>query len=175
MIEILLRFKCNKYVMLKDLRKAFLMIKLKREEDKNRFCFFMKEEDELLCYRYNTLIFRFTTSPFILNYILKCHTEQYQPDEHTKILKNNFYVDNLHQTNNHPEELIAIDRLRESNFNEHSCNTKSEELKSIMAKENTICQHEDWKKILGYNLCVIQWHINILGLFYAKSILLEGQ
>ena len=46
MIEILLRFKTNKYVMLRDLGKAFLMIMLKRE-DENRFCFFVKDGDEL--------------------------------------------------------------------------------------------------------------------------------
>ena len=120
-----------------------LMIKLKREEDKNRFCFFVKDGDELLCYRYNTLDFGFTISPFIFNYILKYNIEKYQPDEHTEILKNNFYVNNLHETNYHPEELIkfykiVIDRLREGNFNVRSCNPTSEELESIMVNENTI-------------------------------------
>ena len=93
-VEILLRFQIKKYVMLRDIRKAFLMIKLKREEDKNRFSFFLKDGDELLCYRYNALIFGFTTSPFILNYILKYHIGQYQPDEYTEILKNNLFLDN---------------------------------------------------------------------------------
>ena len=103
------------------------------------------------------MIFVLTTSPFILNYVLKYHIEQYQPDEYTEILKNNFCVDNLHQINNHPEELIkfykiAIDRLWVGNFNIHTCNTNSEELKSIVIKENTISQHEEVReKILGYN------------------------
>ena len=142
--------------MLGDIRKAFWMIKLKRE-DKNRFCFFVKDGEELLFYRYYTLNFGFTTSPFILNYILKCHIERYQPDEYIKILKNNFYVDNIHQTNNHSKELIkfykiAIDRFQSDNFNVRSCNTNSEELKSIIVKKNIISQRvEDWEKILGYN------------------------
>ena len=50
----------------------------------------------------------FTTCPFILKYILKYHIEHYQLDEYTEILKNNFYVDNLHQTNNHTEEMIKF-------------------------------------------------------------------
>ena len=43
MLELLLLFRTNKYVMLADIRKAFLMIKLGSLEDRNRFCFFMKE------------------------------------------------------------------------------------------------------------------------------------
>ena len=41
--ESLLLFRTNKYVMLADIRKAFLMIKLGYLEDRNRFYFFMKE------------------------------------------------------------------------------------------------------------------------------------
>ena len=48
MIEIFFRFKTYKYVMLGDIRKAFQMIKLNRF-DKNRFRFFVKDGDELLC------------------------------------------------------------------------------------------------------------------------------
>ena len=40
LIEILLKFKMIKFVMLGDVKKAFLMIRLKTERDKNRFCFF---------------------------------------------------------------------------------------------------------------------------------------
>ena len=40
MIKLLLYFRSNKFTMISDIRKAFLMIKLGHEEDKNRFCFF---------------------------------------------------------------------------------------------------------------------------------------
>ena len=40
MCNFLILFCTNKYTLLGDLRKAFLMIKLKSEKDKNRFCFF---------------------------------------------------------------------------------------------------------------------------------------
>ena len=42
MLELLLIFRTNKYVMFADTRKAFLMFKLGSLEDRNRFCFFMK-------------------------------------------------------------------------------------------------------------------------------------
>ena len=41
MLKLLLLFKTNKHVMLADTRKAFLMIRLNSEKDKNRFCFFL--------------------------------------------------------------------------------------------------------------------------------------
>ena len=37
-----------------DRRKAFQMINLKGEEDENRYCFFVKDEHELLCKSNNT-------------------------------------------------------------------------------------------------------------------------
>lgn len=63
MLKLLLLFRSNKYVLLADIRKAFLMIRLSLEEDKNRFCFFMKEGSRLVCFRYNTLLFGFNSSP----------------------------------------------------------------------------------------------------------------
>ena len=40
MLDLLLQFRSNKYVMLADIRKAFLMIKIGSIEDRNRICFF---------------------------------------------------------------------------------------------------------------------------------------
>ena len=42
MLELLMLFRTNKYVFLGDLRKAFLMIKLKSIRYMNHFCFFVK-------------------------------------------------------------------------------------------------------------------------------------
>ena len=40
LLDLLLYFKSNSHVFMADIRKAFLMIKLKSGVDKNRFCFF---------------------------------------------------------------------------------------------------------------------------------------
>ena len=68
MLELLLLFRTNKYVMLAYMHKAYLMIKLGSLEDRNRFCFF-----KLVCFRYTTIIFGFNVSLFILNFIIKHH------------------------------------------------------------------------------------------------------
>ena len=59
-------FRSNDTVLLSDRKQVFLQIMIAREEDKNRFCFFMKEGDELVAYRYRAIIFGFNVSPFIL-------------------------------------------------------------------------------------------------------------
>ena len=47
MTKLLLYFRSNKFTMISDIRKAFLMIKLGHEEDKNRFCFFLKRRKQI--------------------------------------------------------------------------------------------------------------------------------
>ena len=91
MLESLLLFRTNKYVMLAYIRKACLMIKLESLEDRNRFCFF-----KLVCFRYTTIIFGFNVSLFILNFIIKHHASSPPITVLISFLK--FYVDNLIKT-----------------------------------------------------------------------------
>ena len=81
MLELTMLFRTNHYVLLSDIRKAFLMIKLKSIKDRNRFCFFVKEGNKLICYRFKTIIFGFNASPFILNFIIKHHANRYAKDD----------------------------------------------------------------------------------------------
>ena len=83
MNDLLMLFRTNHYVYLSDIRKAFLMIKLKKIEDRNRFCFFLREGDKLICYRFTTIIFGFNASPFILNYVIQYHASLFPEDECT--------------------------------------------------------------------------------------------
>ena len=111
MLELIMLFRTNRYVYLADIRKAFLMIKLKYLVDKNRFCFFMKEGDRLICYRFTTLLFGLNASPFILNYVLKHHASLYPDDECSWMLKNFFFVENLVHTSYSAENLIELYKL----------------------------------------------------------------
>ena len=74
-VQLSLYFRTNDIIMLSDIKQAFLQIKLAKEEDKNRFCFFMKEGERLVAYRYKTIIFGFNASPFILNYVIRHHAD----------------------------------------------------------------------------------------------------
>ena len=154
-VKLSLYFRSNNTVLLSDIKQAFLQIMLAREEDKNRFCFFMKEGDELVAYRYRTIIFGFNASPFILNYVIKHHASQLCDDEFSKILKTNFYVDNLIVTGNSPEFLKnvyseCLDRMKQGGFCLRSWNSNNQELQTIMRKDESLASHgNNYEKVLG--------------------------
>ena len=157
MTELLMLFRTNKYTYTADIRRAFLMIKFLKIQDRNRFCFFLKDGDQLICFRFTTIIFGFNASPFILNYVLQYHINTFANDECTEILKNHFFVDNLVKTLNDEDKLIhlyknSIARLGTGNFELRSCNTNSVKLKQIMIKDNKYVEHNcEYEKVLGYN------------------------
>ena len=156
MNELLMLFRTNSYVYLSDIRKAFLMIKLKKIEDRNRFCFFLREGDKLICYRFTTIIFGFNASPFILNYVIQYHASLFPEDECTEILKNNFFVDNLIKSHNSEERIMhfyktSVERMAQGGFDLRSCNTNSESVKQQMIKDGKFVEHGcTYEKVLGY-------------------------
>ena len=42
-LKLLFYFRTNTIVILSDIKQAFIMVKLKNEVDKNRFCFFLEK------------------------------------------------------------------------------------------------------------------------------------
>jgi len=152
----LFRFRSNQFVMLSDIKQAFLQIKLKSMEDRNRFCFFWKNNGQLKAYRYSTIVFGFTSSPFILNYIIKHHAQSYPDDECTQILLNNFFVDNLIFSGNDPQCLKELyhecnKRMEAGGFHLRSWDSNDEQLRSVMHEDGRIIQHQEAEdKVLGY-------------------------
>ena len=108
LLSLLLYFRTNFNVVLADIMKAFLQIRLADDSDKNRFCFFRKIEGKFIPYRYNTIIFGFVSSPFILNYILQYHLQVNSHLEVASLIKNHFYVDNLLLSSNQVEVLPIL-------------------------------------------------------------------
>ena len=158
--QLSLYFRTNDIIMLSDIKQAFLQIKLAKEEDKNRFCFFMKEGERLVAYRYKTIIFGFNASPFILNYVIRHHAETFREDEISQVLKSNFYVDNLLVTHNSEKILLKVyqeclSRMKQGGFYLRSWNSNSQELQSIMKKDGNFVTHEnEYEKVLGYKYVV---------------------
>ena len=156
MLQLLLSFRANNYVLLADIRKAFLMIRLKLEGDKNRFCFFLRDGDRLRCFRYSTLIFGFTSSPFVLGCILRFHASRYPLDACRRMMESRFYVDNLVALESDPDRLadlysLARKRLQEGGFTIQSCNSNHEVLRAKMKTDDTLsAQTEEWERVLGY-------------------------
>ena len=148
--------RTNKYVMLSDIKQAFLMIKLASEYDKNRFCFFWKRGNKLVCYRYKTIVFGHTALRFKLNYVMKHHVKSYPKDKCSEILGNNFYVDSLIVTGNDMKEMKDLykncyERMLEGGFILRSWNSNSDELRNLMKAEGGLVEHDCLdEKVLGY-------------------------
>ncbi|MEO1301205.1 MAG: DUF1759 domain-containing protein, partial [Bacteroidota bacterium] len=155
LVQMSLYFRSNKYTLLSDIKQAFLQIRLAKESDKNRFCFFMRFGKRLVAFRYTTILFGFNASPFILSYVLKHHANTCPNDEFSRILKDNFYVDNMMFTSNNPKYLQQVflesnKRLEQGGFSLRSWNTNNAELQSTMKDHGKLAQHGNaYEKVLG--------------------------
>ncbi|XP_068200659.1 uncharacterized protein [Palaemon carinicauda] len=131
-----------------------------KEYDKNRFCFFWKRGSKLVYYRYKTIVFGYTSSPFILNYVMKHHAKMYPEDKCREILENNFYVDNLIISGHNIDEIqelysLCSSRMQEGGFTLRSWNSNSLELRKIMEAEGRLVEHNCIEeKVLGYRYYV---------------------
>ena len=67
MVALLLMIRCNLNLVVGDIKRAFLQIKLSSDKDKNRFSILWQNPfGKLVAYRYSSLVFGLTSSPFIL-------------------------------------------------------------------------------------------------------------
>jgi hypothetical protein len=156
--DLLLKVRLDDYLVMSDIRKAFLMIKLKQEIDRNRFSIlWVDESGKLKAYRYSSLVFGFISSPFILNYVIKHHVKQYPQDEVSSILDSNFYVDNLFFTGNDLSKLTylykeSLARMAEGGFHLRSWASNNPELCEVFRREGVGADHQATaEKLLGYN------------------------
>ena len=78
--DVLLRFRCNKVVLVGDIEKTFLNIEI---DAKDRYCswfLWFKDlntaEPEVAVFRFNRVVFECNSSPFLLNCVLHHHISQ---------------------------------------------------------------------------------------------------
>jgi len=153
MFKLQFLFWTEDIVLLGDLKKAFLQIKLKSE--KKNCLFFVKDGERIRCFHY-TIIFGFISSPFMLNYILKYIADLYPQDNCNAMIKSTFFVDNLVHTANNVEELLSLykdctKRMDDAHFYLRSCNSNNESLRNLMKQDDRIVTHDSmYEKVLGY-------------------------
>ena len=98
------RFRANKYAFVADIEKAFMTIKI-NEEDRNyvRFLWFEDGDPDkpITVYRYTSVFFGGTSSPFILNSTILHHLSRYKKDQDPVVqfvvqdLEEKLYCDNV--------------------------------------------------------------------------------
>ncbi|TKR72796.1 hypothetical protein L596_020198 [Steinernema carpocapsae] len=130
-LGIMLRIRTGRILILADVEKAFLQIKLhESERDAVRFIWLKDpkkkpDRENWVIYRYTCVPFGITASPFLLGATIEHHLKQTLDDEvFIKQLIDNTYVDNVILTEDDPERAIKVARLSKEVFSDASMNLR---------------------------------------------------
>ena len=153
---ILLRFRVGCVAVVGDLEKAFLQISL-QENERNVCCFLWKPPGgDTVVYRFTRVFFGATSSPFLLQVVLKHHLEKETTEEDVaRTLLRNLYVDDtVNSVNNdiEAEEFWhkSVQIFRRGGFNLRKLQTNAKTLQLCM----DAMEEEPVHKVLG-----ISWNI----------------
>ena len=130
LIDSLLNFCVGRYALIADISKAFLRVGL-QEIDRDYVRFLWSEDPDAppKTFRFKSVPFGSTSSPFILQATLRKHFEGCEPRLRT-ILDSSFYVDNFQYTSDNETELYELQSkttgcLAEANFPLQEWNSNS--------------------------------------------------
>ena len=144
LLNVLLRFRIHQTAFIADIKQAFLRVGVKKEDrDYLRFLWPNRVDmsnPTIETYRFNTLVFGLTCSPFLLNATLKQHLEKFKPKKgvgKVEKLGRSLYVDDLNCGAGNAEEAfdlynMASEILREGGFHLHKFHTNDSRLEYMV-------------------------------------------
>ena len=167
--KVLLNFRLDKFCLMSDIKKAFLMVQLKNEFDKNhlRFLWFKDPHDinkGMKTFRFKVVLFGANCSPCLLAQTVKTHLNNQEDSLTTQFLKKNMYVDNLIGSTCNENELIEIyenskEIMATGNFSLQEWISNSEVLnKKIENDEIGLTEKSQFIKALG-----MLWHLDTVS------------
>jgi hypothetical protein len=169
--SILLRFRLHEYGISSDIEKAFLHVGLhEKDRDFTRFLWLTDPADPtsaLQTYRFKSVLFGATCSPFILNATIHKHLES-NPCWVSDLLRQDLYVDNI--LTSLPQEETAIEYFQKSRdimssagFNLRSWTSNSAELRQT-ALASGVLDSDQVTKVLG-----MRWNTTTDELMFAGN------
>ncbi|XP_069195675.1 uncharacterized protein [Procambarus clarkii] len=109
--DVLLRFRSGVFAYTADISEAFLRVGLQEtDRDFTKFLLVKDPHDpnsEIITYRFASVLFRATSSPFLLQATLDTHLKKSNSPYKTEI-SNNLYIDNFQGTTNDENKLVEI-------------------------------------------------------------------
>ena len=160
MCSIIIRFRSFTYGLSTDIEKAFLHVGLDgNDRDFTRF-FWLSDpknpESEFQVFRFKTVLFVSTSSPFMLNATLHHHLENYSTPV-AKDIGNNMYVDNVISGCDQETDIIRYYQesrsiMNEANFNLRSWASNSPRLREGAEQDQTA----DPSTVV--NILGLRWH-----------------
>ncbi len=154
---LLMRFRLGKYAVSADIEKAFLNVALhENDRDVTRFLRLSDPTDpdsELVTYRFRSVLFGATCSPFILNATLLKHVKMNTNNPAAAVIARDLYVDNVISSFNSEDDTLsyfrhARDLMTEAGFNLRSWTSNCERLIDVARSEN-VHDRDRQAKILG--------------------------
>ena len=153
---ILHRFRVNRYAFIADIEKAFLRIKLKEEHrDFVRFLWYKDGDPNkpLQVYRYTSVFFGGTSSPFILNSTVQHHLSRHSDDVNPEVvqvandLEQKLYCDNLlsgvdDETEASQYYKVSRQIMQDADMNLRQWSTNSTELNKLIDEDKTGSQRK---------------------------------
>ena len=151
-----MRFRVKQYGISTDIEKAFLHIGLdETDRDMTRF-FWLKDPENpdgpLSTYRFKSVLFGATCSPFILNATILKHLDNTNTDT-SDIRRRDLYVDNVLSSVNGENEALKYFReaksvMSKAGFNLRSWSSNYAKLRQEAESEH-ILEHKHTVKVLG--------------------------
>ena len=145
--DILLRFRDARVALVGDIAKAFLNIEVNpADRDCLRFLWLddiNAEEPEIIVLKFNSVVFGVTSSPFILNAVLRHHLSSFQDSDPDFVaqMSQSFYVDDLVTGSPNATEAYSLfckarERMMKGGFSLRKWKTNDAELREqILQKE----------------------------------------
>ena len=148
--DLLVRFRSYKVALTADLEKAFLMVSVE-EADRDALWFlwvkdFKRETPKFKVYRFTRVVFRVSSSPFLLNAAIWFHLERYLKTNEVQVrrLLCSTYVDDIITGGETEEEAFELyvqskQIFREGEFNLRKLLTNSKHLQEQIDRKETQC------------------------------------
>ena len=156
LFQLLLRVRADDYIVMSDIKSAYLQIRLNKVSDKNKFTIIWRNRNgNLIYYRYNSIVFGYVSSSFILQRIIQFHLQNYARDDCYNVISKGIYVDNLFFTSNKPDYLHQMyrdvfERMSQGGLELRSWATNESTLSEVFADDNRASSSSTCEKLLGY-------------------------
>ncbi|VDI67966.1 Hypothetical predicted protein [Mytilus galloprovincialis] len=169
-IELLTRFRTQKFAVTTDIEKAFLQVGLhKSDRDVTRFFWLSDPTDSsspFTTYRFKSVLFGATCSPFILNATLLKHFEE-NPSPTASRITQDLYVDKVLTSFTDEDDLMQFYRdsrclLQKRGFNLRSWNSNSNRLRQLAKTENVLDSSNE------VNILGMRWKVADDKLLFAE-------
>ncbi|XP_060558297.1 uncharacterized protein LOC132718599 [Ruditapes philippinarum] len=185
--SILVNFRKHRYAVCTDIEKAFLQIQLNEyDRDVTRFLWLNDIYDpnsDLITYRFKSVFFGATCSPFILHATLTKHLSVNDHNWVSAILKKDLYVDNVMSSFSDESTLLDYFQntrksMTSAGFILRSWSSKNSSLRSL-AEAEEVAETEEITNILGMKwdpisdqICLAQKTIST-SQFITKRVILK--